>query len=191
MNHDAAEAEGELSARVGEGRLGLGWSYAVARRARGLCVRLAHPTQEPLQIEITMTARGPLVRAAATSLVIDAAEEISARCERFSIEARDTVELRARESVQCASGGIRSEAAAIDMQATLGDVRMRANDNVQLLGEQVLLNCEREAPVPEWEAAQESLRALVGFSEATVPREDACGDPELLARLESAQFGPR
>jgi hypothetical protein len=139
--------------------MGLGWSAALEQRPRGAALRIQHPEQGVMTVEITITARGPVIRTTAAALEIEAADEIVARCERFTVEARETVSLRGR---------------SVEVEATGGDVRLRANDDVQVLGEQVLLNCEREEPLPSW-----LPQAPVPQIEVTVPRQDAGGDQGL------------
>jgi hypothetical protein len=101
-------------------------------------------------MEIAITPRGPIVRARATALVLDSAEEIVAHCERFLVEARSSITLRAEEIRQEASGLMHAAGSEVELKATDGSLRASANDDVQLLGEQILLNCDREPPVPQW-----------------------------------------
>jgi hypothetical protein len=142
--------------------LGLGWSAVLEPKSRGAILRLVHPGQESVAVEITITAKGPVIRACAAALEIESATDISARCERFTVDARESVTLRA--------GIARVEGRSIDLDAKAGDVRIHANDDVQVLGEQVLLNCERDAVLPSW---------LPKPPEVTLPRKDITGDVDL------------
>lgn len=175
MNPKSVKEESVVPSEAGEAAelpLGLGWSLGVDRRPRGVSLRLVHPNQQPVLVEITVTTRGPVIRASAVALEIDAADAITATCERFSIEARDVVSVRAREIVHHATGRMHAEGGDIDLIARDGDVRMRANDDVQLLGEHVLLNCEREQPLPAW--------LPTGSCEVTLPRQDEGGALDLI-----------
>lgn len=133
-----------------------------------------------MQIEVVITTRGPVIRTSAVALELDAVEEISASCERFSIDARESISLRAREIVQEASSTLRAEAGAVQVTARTGDITLRANDDVQLLGDQVLLNCERDVELPGWLPTW----ANAASAEAALPRQDAAGDAALLDGLE-------
>lgn len=177
MNRNSVKDEGVALSEPENVALGMGWSLDVERRPRGATLRLFHPDQQPVLVEITVTARGPVIRASAAALEIDAADQILARCERFSIEARDVVSVRAREIVHHAAERVHTEGSEIEMVARTGDVRMRANDDVQLLGEQVLLNCEREQPLPAWIPA--------GSCEVTLPRQDAGGTLDVAEALDT------
>jgi hypothetical protein len=79
-----------------------------------------------------------------------------ARCNRFSIEARE------RFSVQ---------AAEISLHAQAGSVVIEANDDVALRGEQILLNCDRDDEIPGW---------VPQGPELTLPPSAQQGDVELL-----------
>jgi len=152
--------------------LGLGWTAALEPRARGAVLRVAHPEQGQVAIEITITARGPVIRATAAALELESATDIHARCDRFTVEARESVTLRAPAITQQAAGTLRAEGRAIELEARAGDVRIHANDDVQVMGEQVLLNCERETPPPGW------LPQLPA-GDVTVERADVSGDVTL------------
>lgn len=177
MKPERACSEGIAPSSEVELPVGLGWSLGVDRRARGVSLRLRHPEQAPVDVEITITPRGPVIRARASALEIDAAEDIVARCERFSINATESVSVRAREITQQASGALHCTGAEVDVVANAGDVRVRANDDVQLLGEEILLNCEREPPLAAWIPVAPAADSLVR-------REDVGGDPSLLDCIE-------
>ncbi|HZL18192.1 MAG TPA: hypothetical protein VFG23_10640 [Polyangia bacterium] len=153
--------------------MGHGWSAELEQRTRGAVLRIHHPDRGAMSVEITLTANGPSIRTTAATLEIDATADIFARCEKFTVEARQRISLRAPEIVQQASDSIRAEARAVEIVATAGDIRLRANDDVQVLGDQVLLNCEREPPLPNWLPRSPDI-------EITVPREDTGGDLDVL-----------
>jgi hypothetical protein len=140
-------------------------------KGRGAILRLVHPGQQSVAVEITITAQGPMIRASAAALEIESATDITARCQRFTVDARDSVTLRAPEITCQASESLRAEGRSIELDAKAGDVRIHANDDVQVLGEQVLLNCERDAVLPSW---------LPEPPVAMLPREDTTGDSSLL-----------
>jgi len=111
---------------------GLGWSALLEPKNRGAILRLVHPGQESFAVEITIIAQGPVIRACAAALEIESATDISARCERFTVDARESVTLRA--------GIARAEGRTIELDAKAGDVRIHANDDVVMDGERIRLN---------------------------------------------------
>lgn len=152
--------------------LGFGWTARLEAQGRGAVLRIEHPDQAPVDIVITITAQGPVIRASATALELETATDISAHCRRFTVDAQDSVTLRAPEINQQASGLLRAEGQAVEVTAKAGDVRIHANDDVQVLGEQVLLNCDREPALPDWLPKPPS-------PEVTLPRQDVAGDVDL------------
>lgn len=165
----------ERSEAVEPVSLGLGWSASLEARARGAVLRVQHPEQQPLTIEITITANGPVIRATAVALELESATNIVARCERFSVEARDTASITAGAIVQRASGPLRMEASEVAVEAKTGGVVVNANDDVQLLGEQILLNCDRDVSLPSWIPGPPA-------DEVTLAPEDVAGDSTLLVK---------
>lgn len=108
-----------------------------------------------LEIDISLTPQGPVIRARAAALDIEVAHDLVARCDTFRVEASRAIEL--------VSGG---------------NLQARANDDVQLLGEQILLNTERQKELPAW------INATPVVAETVVPASDRSGDAELLSTLE-------
>lgn len=72
----------------------------------------------PVQLTIEITSAGPILRFQGPALAIDARGGLALSADRVSIHAREDLRLSAG-----------------------GDVRVRANDDVTLNGERVLLNC--------------------------------------------------
>jgi len=115
--------------------VGRGWVARLRPTDRGVVLRMQNPRQPAIDVEIVLTAAGPVVRAAATALEITAASDIVARCDRFRVEARESFSVQAGE---------------VEVTARTGGVAIRANDDVAVNGEQVLLNCDRDPPLPSW-----------------------------------------
>jgi len=155
-------------ARVG---MGDGWHAELAKRPRGAVLRVAHEAGGgTLEIEVSLTAAGPVVRARAAALEIESEGDLVARCDRFRVEARSAVDI-------VSAGAMRATGRHVDLQATHGSARVRANDDVQLLGEQVLLNCDRQPVLPRW-VTPPSVPA------PTLAATCASGDRALIAALE-------
>jgi len=72
----------------------------------------------PVQLTIEITPAGPVLRFQGPALALDARGGLAIAADRVSIHAREDLQLSAG-----------------------GDVRVRANDDVTLNGERVLLNC--------------------------------------------------
>jgi hypothetical protein len=159
-------------------RLDDGWKARLSSRDGGAVVRVERgPDDRTLEIRIDLGADGPIVRVRAAALEVESTGDLVARCDRFRVEARKSVEI-------VSAGAVRAEGRTVDVQATHGGARIKANDDVQLLGENVLLNCDRSAPVPAW-----AVRAQLPPS-PSVPVEHASGDAELLRLIGSAHGRP-
>jgi hypothetical protein len=167
------EARNAVSATVA---LDQGWSAALERRAGGAVLRVDHPRQGGLAVEIALTAEGPVVRLTAAALELNATGTIAARCETFTVDASDRIELRAGRIEHQASGALVAEAAEVAIAAREADVQIRANDDVRVHGEQVLLNCDEDDALPDWLPQATDAPALL-------PRRDADGG------LDPADFG--
>lgn len=96
-----------------------------------------------LTLSVVMTPEGPVLKLGGAGLKLDVEGELSF--------AADKVKIEGRESVEISSGGdMRSEAVGRSYQharsheivSELGDVRLKANDDVRLNGERVMVNCE-------------------------------------------------
>ena len=130
--------------------LGLGWSVEVRTAPRGARLALLHPQHAGIDLEILVTAEGPLIRTRAAALQLSAVGELSAECESFELNASATIALRAPHVEIEAEEQLSAVGKRVAIAATQGNVQLKANDDVQLLGEQILLNCEREQPLPAW-----------------------------------------
>jgi hypothetical protein len=134
-------------------------------------IRVRSPVAgEQIELELCFTADGPVVRTRAAALELDAATTIVARCASFAVEAEGDIELSAGGALRC-----RASEATVD--ASPGAVRLRANDDVQLLGELVLLNCDRLPPMPDWVPPQR-------HQPSSLPPTSVLGDPEIIAALQ-------
>lgn len=78
-------------------------------------------------LEVELTPAGPVLRFHAAQVELDCRGSLKLRCESFDVRATG-------EIVQQAGGGIL-------LEAQRGDVDVRANDDVNLNGERVRLNC--------------------------------------------------
>lgn len=96
-----------------------------------------------LTLSLLMTPEGPVLRIAGVGVKVDVEGDLS-----FSA---DQVKLTGRERVDIVSGGefhldvagrAFQNARSHEMISELGDIRLKANDDVRLEGERVMVNCE-------------------------------------------------
>jgi hypothetical protein len=153
-----------------------GWRAELREVAAGALLRVWRPSGggSPLELEVRLTETGPVVRARVSALEIESEGDLVARCEAFRVEARQAIDL-------VSSGTLRAEGRQVAVRSTHGSALVEASDDVQLLGEQVLLNCDRPAPLPPWVPIAPS-------PERTIARKDEGGDADLLSSIDSDRF---
>jgi hypothetical protein len=121
---------------------------------------------------------GPVVRVQANGLEVESPGAVSLSCETFRVDAKRRIDLRSGgDIVQTAGGSARVDAQQVDVEASPGAIRLKANDEVQALGEMILLNCEHprtEAPMPAWTGPRVVAEA---------PAEQTSGDAGVIAEL--------
>jgi hypothetical protein len=82
-----------------------------------------------------LTERGPVLRLAAAALEVTAGA-LSVECDDLRVRSRGKVSMSAEE---------------VAVEARVGNLDLRANDDVDVKGERIRLNCD-EAPMPRtWE----------------------------------------
>lgn len=110
-------------------------------------------------VEIALTAEGALIRVHAQDVTIAAPERLTLATDRFELRAREArfeIEGDLDERVGGASRRIAAGAASIAghdllIAAPEGEIRLQANDDVDIRGERVRLNCD-DPPMPlTWE----------------------------------------
>ncbi len=156
--------------------IGLGWVAALQPRERGALLRLQNAHRGTVNVEIVLTAEGPVIRASVGALEITAESDVRIKCDRFLVEARESFSVSAAEISHEARGALRATASEVALTARAGDVTIRANDDVSVHGEQVLLNCDRDPPVPAWLPRRPAI-------ETTLPASAEHGDPGVLGDL--------
>ncbi|WP_437624599.1 hypothetical protein [Sorangium sp. So ce1151] len=123
-----------------------------------------------LLVSIRLTDEGPVLSLSGASLEIAAAKTLSLSCETLRIQAAQdaAVEVggslheRVRGSVVREAGrSARTTAREVKVEASPGGVEIRANDDVDIVGERVRLNSE-DPPMPlSWEEFR-ARQALAG-----------------------------
>ncbi len=122
-----------------------------------------------VEVTIEVTPSGCRVLVHAQDLEVRADRELSfqAKTAHFAAE---NVTIHASEALNVSAG-------KVAMAAERGSFTVRANDDVKVDGERVLLNCDEPAPVPGW--MKRELAAEPETADRTVPLEHASGDADL------------
>ncbi|HVY38063.1 MAG TPA: hypothetical protein VHM31_09010 [Polyangia bacterium] len=178
MKGDPGSSEVELAeaAVMPKVSIGMGWVAALEPRERGALLRLESALNGTLNVEIVLTAAGPVIRASVGALEIEAESDVRVSCNRFLVDARESFAVRAAEISHEARGAVRASGSEVALTARAGEVAIQANDDVRVSGEQVLLNCDREPPIPAWLPHPPP-------AEATLPAASEHGDTDVLRDL--------
>lgn len=112
-------------------------------------VTIRSPTGE-VELEVRMTARGPVLRFRAADLELASAGKVEVSCDRFHVQAKSAIveetggDLRQRVGGNAdikVRGRLRAAARETQIAAKRGNVQIEANDDVEIVGERVKLNC--------------------------------------------------
>jgi len=129
--------------------------YAV-RVPQGDLIEVVAPSGE-LCLSIRLDAAGPVVEVRAAALRVAAQGDLVLNCDRFEVNARQDIALISGggiaqdahgDVVIRADGEIATEADGQQHRARRGNVDIRANDDVMLDGERVMLNGPRAFAAP-------------------------------------------
>lgn len=178
MRSSSSRSTNEPEVATASVPMGPGRTLDVVPGPEGACLRLRSSVPgEAMEIELRFEAGATTVRLRAPVVEIATSGTILAECEDFRVKARHSIELRSEGTIhQCAAGGHRTEAEHVTVDASPGAVRLRANDDVQLLGELILLNCDRTPPMPDWLPAERDQIAAL-------PPAQHSGDLDVLAEM--------
>ncbi len=146
------------------------------RSERGALLRLESSDGGTVNVEIVLTADRSLIRAGVGALEIKAESDVRVSCDRFLVDARESFAVSTAEISHDARGALRGTASEVALTARSGGVAIRANDDVSVHGEQVLLNCERDSPLPPWLPRPPA-------AETSLPASAEHGDLELLRKM--------
>ncbi|UQA54607.1 hypothetical protein [Polyangium aurulentum] len=119
-------------------------------------------------LTVQLTAEGPVLRFEGASLQIAAAKRLELSCEELSVRASggaaidvggDLEERVGGSAKRAVRGTAATTATRVDLEATPGGIDLRANDDVRIQGERVMLNSD-DPPMPltwdEYRARQAS-----------------------------------
>lgn len=136
-------------------RLPSGYAVDVSARPERLDIKAPDGT---ICLTITLAPEGPRVEISAASLSVESRGEIALRAETLTLAARRDLSLSAGEDAAITAGGaLQTKAFEQHIEATHGDIRVQANDDVRIDGERVRLNSPDAAPLRRLERERASL----------------------------------
>ena len=95
-----------------------------------------------LTLSIRVTPAGPVLHLDGAGLMIQADGDLAVSAGRVAIHARDGLALTTGGDLRVhAAGDLHSTARIQNLTADLGNVNVKANDDIKLNGERVLVNC--------------------------------------------------
>jgi uncharacterized protein (DUF2345 family) len=93
-------------------------------------------------LSIHITARGPILRFEGASMVLQTAGELVLDAAHLRLHGREGVSVTTEGDMAVrAAGALTTDARLQTINASHGDVRVTANDDVRLEGERVRMNC--------------------------------------------------
>ncbi len=103
-----------------------------------------------VELEICLTEKGPLLRFRAADVELEATREVKVQCENFVVQAKKDIVQESGGDLRQRIGGqadvkvrrrMTLAAAESRLVAKRGNVQIEANDDVEVLGERIKLNC--------------------------------------------------
>jgi hypothetical protein len=95
-----------------------------------------------LCLSIEITEKGPILRFEGAALRLEVGGDLSISADRLALNARSELALTTQGELRItAQGDLVSEARIQTIKAQLGDVNIKANDDVRVNGERVMVNC--------------------------------------------------
>lgn len=135
---------GTGAAPVQEMQLAGRHSLSVERMADGSEGNLLRLFRKDGQVCLTIevTEKGPVIKFEGAALTVQAAGDLVVEAERIALAARKELALASGGNLSLhAAGDLTSEARIQTIRAQLGNVNVKANDDVRLDGERVMVNC--------------------------------------------------
>lgn len=93
-------------------------------------------------LSVLMTSEGPILKIGGAGLRLDVSGELSFSADKVKIEGREGVEISSGGDMRSTAVGRSYQTArSHEVVSDLGDIRLKANDDVRLNGERVMVNC--------------------------------------------------
>jgi hypothetical protein len=143
-------APGEPSAALAKLSVALpsGRRLAASVDASGADVIRVHTRGGECVLTVRVTDEGPVLRFSGAALEIDATRSIDLSCETLRLSATGDASIEVGgDLTERVGGGVRREARSMAIEARPGGIVMKANDDLDLKGERVLLNSD-DPPMP-------------------------------------------
>jgi hypothetical protein len=120
----------------------VGRQQLVIERGRDRNVLKVVGSDGSVKLSVHITPAGPVLRFEGSGLMIETAGDLAIAAEQVSIHGREGVVITSGKDAHiCVEGDLSLRAAAQNITAELGDVNVRANDDVMLDGERIRMNC--------------------------------------------------
>jgi len=111
-------------------------------------------------LTVLLTDSGPVLQFEAADLDIKSAGRVSVTCDHFELRAKEGIaidtdgfltETVRGDATRTAGGRAKQEAANVEITANPGTVLVRANDDVDVKGERIRLNCDPAPMARSWD----------------------------------------
>ena len=119
LRRESCESKNNDSLSLSEGR-----RLEVEKQSAGDVVTI-RGTEGEVELRVTLTDAGPVLHFSAAAVALDA-EKVEVSCDNFRVHAKKEVALRGE---------------TVTARAMLGDLSLKANDDVRVQGERIRLNC--------------------------------------------------
>ncbi len=141
MDHDISPAPPATMGRPERRAIGNTHWLEISTTDAGHELRITNARGE-IGVAITVQDDGIVLRLDHADLAIRSSGGLAISAEHLCLEGRSGMHLSSGGDMTVeAAGDLRSEARVQTVRARLGDVKVKANDDVKLNGERILLNC--------------------------------------------------
>ncbi len=118
-----------------------GQQLAITTDAQGSVLHLLAADGETTSLTIVITSNGPMLQFSG-GLAIQAAGDIAVSAANLDLHGRESVSIRTGGDLEIhADNDLHSTARIQNITANLGNVNVKANDDVRINGERVMVNC--------------------------------------------------
>jgi uncharacterized protein (DUF2345 family) len=95
-----------------------------------------------IELEIMVTEKGPVLRFQSADLLFSSSGKVAVECEDFHVKTKQSLICESEGDLkQIAKSSFSAVGKVCSVQASRGDVKINANDDVRVKGERIRLNC--------------------------------------------------